>query len=257
MKNNFLNFIEKNKYWLVFIGSVIVYFTYSILVVEIEIQTVIKDWRSWLHTAFVYYLTIVIVNTAINSAMTKGMETEEYKLADEINKKLIKKFNNNAKAFREYVKEINDQELKMVQDNFLLKRRKETVEELTKRERRKFKRLRSFEHDITSFSYPLHVENMSRGRVITYKATIKSGKTRRLITQLFNAVIFSYITFNSFVGVEKVGDAFVSLCVMLSGLSLTFIFVYSPIYYQCKYSLPIMVLNKKTLFDSFEEQKGI
>lgn len=56
---------------------------------------------------FVIWLNLNIQNGAINSGISAGIESQEFKLADELNNKIIKSVNNELKDFRHYVRQLN------------------------------------------------------------------------------------------------------------------------------------------------------
>lgn len=259
--SKFLDKFSKYAEWVVIVVSLLAYFGYQIMSFDGSIGTIARDPQSWIHLFFVVYLNQVILGASTNSAISYGVNCEEYKLAEELNNKIIKGYNNNSKKFRAYIKIMNDEEQKEMQDDFLFKVGDKELKDLTKKELRKYKKIKATTHDIYGFNLPLYYE-LARGNKITYKASVEKNKGmwKKRISKLFVGLLFGAMTVNMVFNFENVGNAFISLIIISSGLIITYFMTFIPMIYMFKYDIPKKVILKKTLFDGYkeyEERKGI
>ncbi len=153
-----LDNLYKNLTWLIVLMSIIGYLAYRTFQMEGDIQSVANDPNTWLNIAFVIWLNLNVQSGAINSGISAGVDSEEFKAADEVNNKIIKSVNNEMVEFRKYVKTLNYNEMIRVQENFLYKCGVDDISELNKKQLRKFKKLKPIRHDISGFNLPLYYE---------------------------------------------------------------------------------------------------
>lgn len=255
--SRFLDRLNKYSSFIVLGVSLLAYFTYQVMSFDGDISTTLSDPQSYLHLLFVIYLNQVVMTASKRNANTLGLACEEFKMAEEVNNKLIKNFNNDTKKFRAYVKQIEKEELGSLQEDYLFSVGDKTLEELTKKELKRYKRLKAIKHDIYGFNLPLHYE-ISRGNKIKYLATIKETKLGNLgqrFSKAFSGVLFGAMTINMIFQLENVGSAFISLLVISSGLVITYLLTFMPAVFRFKVEIPNKVLLKKTLFDSYKEYK--
>lgn len=235
----------------------IAYFAYMVLDFQGDIERTIEDWQTWVHVLFVVYLNVTMVSAALDSGVSVGISSEEFELADKLNNQIITSVNNEMEDFRKYVKKLNEHELQTLRDDYLFKVGDKKVEELTKKELRKYKKLKPLRHDIYGFNLPLYYEISKSGQV-KYQASIKKnqGKLWKIIKKIFNGILFAGMTINVTFSIDNVGAALTSLLIISSGLFLTFIMTFFPQVYKFRKELPKKVILKKTLYNSFIEYKN-
>ena len=63
------------------------YFAYRTLSFEGSVQSVIESWDTWTNLAFIIFLNLTVQTGAIDSGISNGLESEEFKLSDAANNK--------------------------------------------------------------------------------------------------------------------------------------------------------------------------
>lgn len=170
-----LDYLYKNLSWLIVLMSIIGYLAYRTFQMKGDIQSVANDPNTWLNIFFVIWLNLNVQHGAINSGISAGVDSEEFKAADEVNNKIIKSVNNEMVEFRKYVKTLNYNEMVRLQGDFLYKYGVDDVSELNKKQLRKFKRLKPIRHDISGFNLPLYYEPTKNGE-IKYESSFNKNK---------------------------------------------------------------------------------
>ena len=253
----FMDGLYKYFTWIIILVSMIAYFAYMVLDTNADIEKTIVDWRTWVHVLFVIYLNVMMVNGAFDNGVSVGINSQEFSLADKLNNKIITSVNNEMEDFREYIKKLNQHELQTLRDDFLFKVGDKKFEELTRKERRKYKKLKPLRHDIYGFNLPLYYE-MSKSGQVAYQASIKKnqGKLWKQIGKIFTGALFAGMTVNVVFSIGNIGPAFVSLMIISAGLILTYLLTFFPQVFKFKNDLPKKVILKKTLYDSFVDFKS-
>lgn len=249
--------VYKNYIWIIVGLSLVAYFAYRVMSFNGSIQATLMDWQTWVQTAFVIWLNILMVSGAWDMATSNGLSSEEFNLADEMNNKIIKSVNNEMVDFREYVKKLNQHELITVQEDYLFKVGDKTVDELTEKEHKEYDNLKPVRHNIYGFNLPLYYEVTKNGQ-IDYKASIKKneGKRTKQIKKIFTGFMFAAMTINMIFSVDNIGSAFISLLIISTGLILTYVMTYPPQLFKFKFEIPKKVLLKNTLYKSYIEYKN-
>lgn len=258
MINKYVTKFAKYSQWIVLGAMLLGYFAYMILTPDLTIEEVVKDWQTWVHTVFVIYLNVTMVSVAYDTATESGTSTEEFNAANELNNKLIKLYNLKKAHFRTFVKNLNNHELQSLREEFMFMIGVEDYALMTKKQRRKYNKLRPIFHDIYGFNLPLYYEVAKNGK-INYKASLSKneGKKKRQVTKAFMGLVFSAMTINMSVQIESVGEAITSLIIIASGLLVTFLIIYTPQFNKFKKELPNKVMAKNVLMESFiEYEKG-
>lgn len=251
-----LDNLYKNLTWIIIVISIIGYLAYRVVKVDGDIETMIMSLDTWLNIFFVIWLNLNVQTGAINSAISAGIDSQEFKLADELNNKIIKSVNNEIKDFREYVKKLNEEERLRVEEEFLFRCGVDDKNKLTRKQLRKFKRLKSITHDIKGFNLPLYYEMTYNGN-IKYESSF--NKNKRIIVKrlgkILNGILFGVMSVNIAFNVEGVGEALLSVVVIGAGLLITYIVSFAPVMFRLKYVIPKGVILKNTLYTSYIEYK--
>ena len=256
--NKYFDKLVKFSQWIVLAVMLVGYFAYMVLKPTTSIQQTLQDWQTWVHTAFVIYLNVTMVSVAYDTAVDNGTSTPEFELSNELNNKIIKLYNLKKTEFRKYIKALNEYELQSIRDEYTFLIGKDDYSLMTKKQRKKYDKLKAIFHDIYGFNLPLYYE-MSRNGKIQYKASLakSEGKKARQVTKAVMGLVFSAMTVNMTVSVENVGDAITSLLIIASGLIVTFLMIYTPQFMKFKKELPNKVMAKNVLMESFMEyEKG-
>ncbi len=256
--NKYLDKLVKFSQWIVLAVMLVGYFAYMVLTPTVSIQQTLRDWQTWVHTAFVIYLNVTMVSVAYDTAVDNGTSTPEFELSNELNNKIIKLYNLKKTEFRKYIKALNEYELQSIRDEYTFLIGESDYFLMTKKQQKKYDKLKAIFHDIYGFNLPLYYE-MSKNGKIKYKASLakNEGKKTRQFTKAVMGLVFSAMTINMTVSVENVGDAITSLLIIASGLIVTFLMIYTPQFMKFKKELPNKVMAKNVLMESFMEyEKG-
>lgn len=251
-----LDNLYKNLTWLIVLMSIIGYLAYRTVQMEGDIQSVANDPNTWLNIAFVIWLNLNVQSGAINSGITAGVDSEEFKAADEVNNKIIKSVNNEMVEFRKYVKTLNYNEMIRVQENFLYKYGVNDVSELNKKQLRKFKKLKPIRHDISGFNLPLYYELTKNGE-IKYESSFNKNKGmwRKRAGKVLTGILFGALSVNIAFNIDGLGEAMMSVIVISTNLIITYLLSFMPPMFRLKFVIPKGVILKHTLYSGYIEYK--
>jgi len=252
-----LDNLYKNLTWLIVLMSIIGYLAYRTFQMEGDIQSVANDPNTWLNIAFVIWLNLNVQSGAINSGITAGVDSEEFKAADEVNNKIIKSVNNEMVEFRKYVKTLNYNEMIRVQENFLYKYGVDDVSELNKKQLRKFKKLKPIRHDISGFNLPLYYELTKNGE-IKYESSFNKNKgmLRKRAGKVLTGILFGALSVKNIVfNIDGLGEAMMSVIVISTNLIITYLLSFMPPMFRLKFVIPKGVILKHTLYSGYIEYK--
>ncbi len=258
MKTKFADGLYKHFSWLIILLSMVGYLAYQTMVFDGDLMTTLTDLQSLIHLLFVIFLNITVVSGANDKGVQDGLLSKEFEKADEVNNRLIKAYNNNTEMFRKYIRKLNKHERLILEEDFLFNVGDKKVEELTKKELRKFKKLKPIYHNIFGFNLPLYYESQKDGNV-NYGASFdkRKDKAKAMITKVVTGLLFGAMTVNLIVDIGNIGNAFISLLIISSGLAISYLMNFFKPLFTLKYELPKKVIQKHTLFQSFNEyQKG-
>lgn len=251
-----LDNLYKNLTWLIVLMSIIGYLAYRTFRMESDIQSVANDPNTWLNIAFVIWLNLNVQSGAINSGITAGVDSEEFKAADEVNNKIIKSVNNEMVEFRKYVKTLNYNEMIRLQENFLYKYGVNDVSELNKKQLRKFKRLKPIRHDISGFNLPLYYELTKNGE-IKYESSFNKNKGiwRKRAGKVLTGILFGALSVSIVFNIDGLGEAMMSVIVISTNLIITYLLSFMPPMFRLKFVIPKGVILKHTLYSGYIEYK--
>jgi hypothetical protein len=251
-----LDNLYKNLTWLIVLMSIIGYLAYRTFQMEGDIQSVANDPNTWLNIAFVIWLNLNVQSGAINSGISAGVDSEEFKAADEVNNKIIKSVNNEMVEFRKYVKTLNYNEMVRLQEDFLYKYGVNDVSELNKKQLRKFKRLKPIRHDISGFNLPLYYELTKNGE-IKYESSFNKNKgmLRKRAGKVLTGILFGALSVNIAFNIDGFGEAMMSVIVISTNLIITYLLSFMPPMFRLKFVIPKGVILKHTLYSGYIEYK--
>ena len=252
--NKVFDSLYKYSVWLITAFAILGYFAYRVLQFDGNIQTVLVSVDAWLNLAFVIFLNLTVQSGASESGISYGLTSQEYELAEEINNKLLKEANGQMTQFRHFIKELNKQELEKKRDDFLFSIGDKTVEELTPKEMKQYKKIKAIKHDISGFNLSLYY-TVDRGNKISYGASFNKsdGRIRRRITKIVTGVLFGAMTVNVVIAASNIGSALVSIAIIGFGLGMTFVMSFIPPAFKLKYDVPKKVIRKQTLWESYKQ----
>lgn len=255
-KSKLLDNLYKNLTWLIVLMSIIGYLAYRTFQMEGDIQSVANDPNTWLNIAFVIWLNLNVQSGAINSGISAGVDSEEFKAADEVNNKIIKSVNNEMVEFRKYVKTLNYNEMVRLQEDFLYKYGVNDVSELNKKQLRKFKRLKPIRHDISGFNLPLYYELTKNGE-IKYESSFNKNKgmLRKRAGKVLTGILFGALSVNIAFNIDGLGEAMMSVIVISTNLIITYLLSFMPPMFRLKFVIPKGVILKHTLYSGYIEYK--
>ena len=256
MAKNALDYIYKQMIWIVVVLSLGAYLLYRTIEFNGSIERVVNDPNAWLNTLFIVYLQITVQSGSRNQAMAVAMETEVFKKADEINDKIIKEVKNKMRKLRTYVRYLNEEEKAKIEDDFFFSNGDVPFEKMTKRQKRKFKKLKPLQHNIQGFNYPLYYQ-LDKNRTLSYEASFDAskGSKSRAIKKIMQGLIYSGITTNVAFNANGIKEAFISIGIISVGLIITFVLSYHPVYFKLTKQLPKIVIQKDNLYQSFLENE--
>ena len=251
-----LDNLYKNLTWLIVLMSIIGYLAYRTFQMDGDIQSVANDPNTWLNIAFVIWLNLNVQNGAINSGITAGVDSEEFKAADEVNNKIIKSVNNEMVEFRKYVKTLNYNERIRLEEDLLYKYGVEDVSELNKKQLRKFKKLKPIRHDISGFNLPLYYE-MTKNGEIKYESSFNKNKGiwGKRAGKVLTGLLFGALSVNIVFNIDGLGEAMMSVIVISTNLIITYLLSFMPPMFRLKFAIPKGVILKHTLYSGYIDHK--
>src|SRR5690554_3168559 len=251
-----LDNLYKNLTWLIVLMSIIGYLAYRTFQMEGDIQSVANDPNTWLNIAFVIWLNLNVQSGAINSGITAGVDSEEFKAADEVNNKIIKSVNNEMVEFRKYVKTLNYNEMVRLQEDLLYKYGVDDVSELNKKQLRKFKKLKPIRHDISGFNLPLYYELTKNGE-IKYESSFNKNKGiwGKRAGKVVTGLLFGALSVNIAFNIAGLGEAMMSVIVISTNLVITYLLSFMPPMFRLKFVIPKGVILKHTLYSGYIDYK--
>lgn len=256
-----LDKLYKNMTWIIVLVSIVGYLAYRTFQMEGDIESVATDTNTWLNIAFVIWLNLNVQSGAINSGVSAGIESEEFKMADELNNKIIKSVNNEMKEFRQYVKLLNYNERIRLEEDLLYKYGVDDINELhgkqLKKVKRKLGRLKPIRHDISGFNLPLYYELTKNGE-IKYESSFNKNKGiwNKRLGKVITGLLFGAISVNIAFNVQGLGEAMMSVIVISSGLIITYLLSFTPPMFKLKFVIPKGVILKHTLYSGYIEYKN-
>lgn len=248
-----LDRLGKSVGWIVLVLMLGAYLFFQMIEFEGNIGTVLTSVGGVAHLVFVIFLQNLTVSLARDNSVNSGIIDDRFIKANELNNKYIKKYNKNKKKFRLYVRALNIELKKTMQEDFLFSKDVERAEELSKRDLRKYNRLKPLQHDISGFGLPL-LYSVSRDKKIRYDASYDPEKNKiiAMIKKTLTGVMYGMMTVNVAINITNFGAAMISVAVITFGLIITYLFNMIPPYNKLTRVIPYQVLDKTTLFDSFE-----
>lgn len=242
-------------------ASVILYVIVSSLNIEGGIVEFFNDTTNIIWTCVLTSLTIIlhqiIISSASDNAMNYGLETDEFKTADELNGRIINKIGSTYEDFIDFVKNLNEYEKRTTQTAFIQSLGKRSIEDLDKKELKEFKKLKPVVHDITNFLKPCYVETTKDGKISYDSSYSKEKNLTKRITKIVFPIIMAFITLGPMIfSVSNFGMACLNALTMCLGLLITFITVFIPIYLKFKNTIPKKVYNKYILTNTYTEKRG-
>lgn len=252
-----LNKLYQHLSWLVVLISIIGYLAYRTFTMDGDIESVASDINTWINIMFVIWLNLNVLNGSINSGISAGVESVEFKKADEVNNKIIKSVNNEMKSFRDYVKLLNENEKMRVEEDYLFKCGVDSKDELTKRQLKGFKKLKPIRHDVSGFNLPLYYELTSNGH-IRYESSFNKNKGiwSKRIGKVITGILFGAMSVNVVFNVEGLGEAMMGVIVISAGLLLTYLLSFMPPMFRLRFAIPKGVILKHTLYSSYIDYKN-
>ena len=131
--------------------------------------------------------------------------------------------------FRKFIKDLNENELKSIQEDYLFSLGDKKVEDLTPKELKKYNKLKPVQHNIYGFNLPLYYTLTKNGR-INYESSIRhnEGKRKSQIKKIFNGLLYGAMTINMSFSLDNVSSTLITLTIISSGLMVSFILAYFP-----------------------------
>lgn len=257
MTHKLLDQLYKYFIWIVVAASIIAYLAYRTIGFNGSIESVAKSVDTWINIAFSIWLHLNILQGANDNAVSSGLQSNEFKQADELNNKIIQIINNEMKPFRDYVKVLNYNERAKLEEDFFFKYGVDTYDELTDKQKKKFKKLKPIVHDIYGYNLPLYYELTKDGK-LSYKADYVKGQGlwRKRITKTINAILFGALTINIAFNVTGLGEALISVVIMSMGMLITFMMSFMQPYFKLRYEIPKSVILKATLYNGYVDYKN-
>ena len=229
--------IYKNIHWIILSVSLVAYLFLKTLQADGNIQLLLRDWRTYIDIIFSVYITFITISIGSDKGLADGLESDLFKKANEANNEIIKPAKNQIKELIKYVTRLIE-EKELVQTEFLGALGK-NYEELTRRERRKYHKLKYIKYSINGFTLPVYVEFNNKNNVVDTNVAYNHnlGKSQKMLFKTIQAVIVSTVVVGVKFAFENLGDAFFSLLVIGAGAMVSMLFaLYRPYIYLTKSS---------------------
>lgn len=240
--------------------TILVYFFFKILDMggDLFIKDITANWTDYLiNTLLTIFLHQTVMTSAVDTATSNGLESVEFKKADNLNREIVNDVEANYEDFIDFIGTLNELERKQRQRTFYLSVGKKHYDELTKKEKKKFKKLIYQYHDISNFNNHCFIEVTKDGN-INYDATYQMDKLRlrARLTKVISSILFGIITGNVALKASGVVDAMVSVLIMVFALIITYVVTSTPVLHKLKATIPRKVINKMTLVNTYKQKKG-
>ena len=252
--NKVFDNLYKYSVWLVTSLAIFAYFAYRVLEFQGDIQGVLTSVDAYLNLAFVIFLNLTVQSGATDSGVSYGLSSQEFDLAETINNKILLEANGQMTKFRSFIKNLNKQELDKKRDDYLFSIGDKTLEELTPKELKTYKKIKAIKHDISGFNLSLYY-TIERGNRMSYSASFNrgDGRIKNKIIKVITGVLFGAMTINVVISANNIGSALLSILIIGFGLGMTFVMSFVPPAFKLKYDVPKRVIRKKTLWESYKQ----
>lgn len=250
--NKVFDSLYRYSVWIVTALAIFAYFAYRVLEFDGDIKTVLSSVDAYLNLAFVIFLNLTVQSGATDSGISYGISSQEFELAEKINNDILLEANGSMKKFRAFIRNINRQELEKKRDDYLFSIGDKTLDDLTKKELRVYRKIKAIKHDISGFNLSLYY-TLERGNKMSYSASFNKGdgRIRNRVIKVATGILFGAMTINVVIAANNIGSAILSILIIGFGLGLTFVMSFVPPAFKLKYDIPKKVIRKKTLWQSF------
>ena len=221
--------------------------------------------RDWLHLIFTSWLGIVTVNTFRDKGTRDGLNSEAFKLANDLNAEINKRYTSDVDGMRAFIDRMNEHEKAITYENFFDKIRLErrlnydvklTADDLTKKELKRYYKLKPIYYSLEGFNLPI-IHEVSHDKRVNYNVVydVTKNKKRAMLTKALTGLLLGAVTVNVvWSGSDGLG-ALIKLAIVLCGLSITAFFNWVRPLHELSEVKPKQVLNKKAIQDSYYEYK--
>lgn len=242
--------------------TVILYVIISSLQITGGVVKFFNDVTNIVWAAVMTLLTIVlhqiVMSSASDNALAHGVETTEYKMADELNGRIINKIGATYEDFIEFIRDLNEFEKRTTQMAFIQSLGKKTVGDLTKAELKAYKKLKPTVHDVTNFLKPCYAATGKNGKIQYDSSYSKSSNVGQRLTKVIFTLAMSFVTLGpALFSVSNFGLAVLNALTMCIGLLITFLKVFIPTYMELSRTIPNKVYNKGVLVNTYNEKRSI
>lgn len=249
--------LQKWYSWIVILLIIVVHFFFLAGAFgDFNIQNIITDPYAIIHLVFTTASSVIMTGVGADKGIERGLETPEFQKADKLNNETNLKIQPHRRAFNLYIRTLNQESKEEVQENFLMEHGVLSERELTKKQLKKFKKLKYVKYDTSNAILPLFYEQ-TRGNKVKIEATFdpKAHKRKGMIKKAFLGVLTSALTVDLIFNFKNFGDAFATILMVVSSLILVYTLHLMPPIYKLKQELPNKVINKFTLWQGFEGRK--
>lgn len=233
------------------------YFLYQTYDMSGSIEQAILEVSMWINIIFSTVIQVLAVNLGYDKAEEKGLDSETFIGAEKLNNEIIKSVNNELDNFRTFVKKMNENEKAVVVSDYLFSIGDKNIDELDKKELKELSKLKPLRHDIYGFNLPLFYETAKGGK-ISYKASIKKNENKFWfqLHKMFMGILFGAMTVNMSFSFSNLGQAFLNMIIVGGGIVVSYIMVFTPQYRKYTHTIPMKVMRKNTLYNSYIEYKN-
>ena len=248
--------IDKFTDWMnyiILISTLVVYFLFQSLRFDKGMLELITDYKNLISTLFVVVIQVITAGLGRDKGIENSLIDEGFIKADKINNEIIADINDNFENTLDYIDYRNDLEVKMVRQDYIRSLEKRTFDDLTKREVKKYNKLKPKRWTSKGISLPLYYEH-TNGKVYSFDTSFdaNANKIRGMIKKALTGLLFAFMTFEVVFVWKNAGQAMSSTIILAGGMAITYILNYLNPFNKLTKRLPKQVENKKNFHNDMK-----
>lgn len=252
MKDKLEKLYEVGKYAILVLIVILSFFIQAIRM-DKPIIEYFYDWQNIVYSILNAFAGIAAMIMGSTTGIDYSLAHPDFIEAEKKNKEAVKYFNDNSEKVLKVIYEKNKMEKKLVQQDFLLSRGVTKEEELSKRDLKKFKKLKHDKYTTKGLTNSLYYTG-SRGRTKNFDASYNDGNTFfKSVRKVIKTLILPTVSINTAIRFTNIGDALKSSIILAITMAAIFLFEYIT-----KVSVLLKVVPKKAAakYDFYEEVKN-
>lgn len=245
--------IQEYSRYMIAVSILVAYFVFQSLLIGQSIVDMLSDFKGVIHLIFSIFAQVFLGTIGYDDGLTKALVDERFIEANTANEEYIKYFNEHFDDLFDYTDYLTENEKKTVVKDFLRGVGKRSVDDLTKKELRQFKKLKPKKHSTKGANLPLYYKHQS-GDTITYDASFHADKYKliRTIRKIAFGMLGGLMTIEVIFMWNNVGQALASTFILLAMMVISYLMQFLFPYNRLTKIVPQEVKSKKILYDGLK-----